>query len=193
MPVYRGVWTIDHPSLGGTGTNTWHCRITSSAGSPDEKPALNGLNVALGQFYTAIEDIYAGGAHLHFNGEWTQIDVPEPRIVAADTNDVVVGGTTDALPPATCIVVGWRTEAATRRGRGRTFLGPLRTSVNQSNGTPLETVRAEVETAAADFIDQFDGLDGSAFGIWSEADSVLRDIVDGRVRNEFAVLRSRRD
>jgi hypothetical protein len=193
MGIWRATWTIDHPSLGGTGTNTWHARTAVLAGSPAEHEQLDLLNGHLGEFYTALEDIYAGGAHLHFNGEWLRVDVDPPEVYAGDTNDLVVGGTTDALPPANCLVVGWRTSVASKSGRGRTFLGPLRTADNEANGTPSEPVRAEIATACADFISSFDGVDSGAFGVYSKKDGVIRDFISGRVANKFGMLTSRRD
>jgi hypothetical protein len=193
MTIWRATWTIDHPALGGTGTNTWHARTGAIAGPAAEHEQLDFLNGKLGQFYTDIESVFAGGAHLHFNGEWLEVEAEEPEIYQGDTNDLVVGGTTDTLPPANCLVVGWRTSVATKSGRGRTFLGPLRTADNESNGTPDEAVRTLVETAAADFIATFDGLDNGAFGVYSKHDHVIRDFKTGRVRNVFGMLTSRRD
>lgn len=193
MSIWRATWTIDHPSLGGTGTNTWHARVGVVGGEISEHEQLDLLNGHLGEFYTAIEDVFAGGAHLHFNGEWLEVEVEEPRLYAGDSNDLVVGGTTDALPPANCLVVGWRTSVASKSGRGRTFLGPLRTADNEANGTPSEPVRTMVESAAADFISSFDGVDSGAFGVYSKHDGVIRDFISGRVRNQFGMLTSRRD
>lgn len=192
MPVYRATWTLDHPSLGGTGTNTWHARTISET-DPGVLVDLNILNGMLGRFYTAIESVFAGGTVINFDGEWVEVGSEDPDIKQGDGNNLAVVGTAEPLPPATALVVGWRTSSASRRGRGRTFLGPLSVVTLQDNGSPTEVARTQVEEAAADFVEEFDGAVNGAFGVWSVADSVLRDFTQGRVANRFASLRSRRD
>jgi hypothetical protein len=193
MSIYRGTWTIADSVLGGTGTNTWHARTTAGATSGEVLDTLNSLNAALGAFYVACTDIYHGGAVLHFDGSWVRVDDDSDEIVRGNTNDVAIGGTTDAMPPSQCLVVGWGTSIASKSARGRSFLGPLRTSVNQDNGTPTEAARTLVEEAAADLIDSFDGIGNGALGVYSVKENVIRDFTDGRVANRFSVLRSRRD
>lgn len=192
MSVWRATWTITHPSLGGTGTNTWHARVVDD---PILVPDgfLNDANTVLGAFYTEISSIFAGGAVIAFNGEWVRVDDNSDDIVSGDTNSLTVTGSADPLPPATCMCVGWRTSTASKRARGRTFLGPLSVVTLQDNGTPTEAARTTVEDAADTFVDSFDGSDGFAFAVWSVVDSVARDITRGRVANRFASLRSRRD
>lgn len=192
MAVWRATWTLEHPSLGGVGTNTWHARTTAVT-DPGQLIELNALNAQLGALYVDLEGIYAGGTVIAFNGEWTRVDGATPDIVGADVNALVVGGTAAPLPPATALCIGWRTSVATKRGRGRTFLGPLNTACLQDDGTPTTATRTTVLDAALAFIDAFDDVDNGAYGVWSAADSVLRDFTQGRVADQFAVLRSRRD
>jgi hypothetical protein len=193
MPVYRGTWVITDSVLGGSGTNTWHARTTGGLDPTGVSGVLNGLNAALGDFYVACESIYHGGCNLHFDGSWVRVDDDSKEIVRGNTNDVAITGTTDALPPSQCLVVGWGTSIASKSARGRTFMGPLRTSVLQDNGTPTEAARTLVEAAAADLIDSFDGIGSGALAVWSVLENVARDFTDGRVANRFSVLRSRRD
>jgi hypothetical protein len=193
MPVWRGTWTISNPALGGTGTNTWHCRTIAVSGDPAEKDQLDALNLNLGQFYVDVADIYAAQTTLNFNGEWVRVDDDSGTIVRGGSNQVVVPGAGNPLPPSQCLVVGWGTNTASKSARGRTFLGPCTVGTLQDNGTPEEASRTLIEQAAADFIDSFDGVGNGAFGVWSIKQQVLRDFTDGRVANRFASLRSRRD
>lgn len=191
MPVYRGTVVITGAPLGGTGTNTWHARTDGIADAGDA--TLQGLTDALEDFYAAIDQVHPSGINRSFDGTWVRVDGDEETII--DTNGwshgVLTGGS--PLPPQECLVIGWRTTNASRRGRGRTFIGPLNTGCLEANGTPDEGRRAVVEGAAAALVDAFDGIGNGALCIWSEADQVGRDLVSGSVRNVFGSLRSRRD
>ena len=98
-----------------------------------------------------------------------------------------------AAPPATALVVGWRTSSASRAGRGRTFLSPLTAAAVEGDGTVSGTQLAAVRGAAQTLIDSSTTEGDGAFGVYSQSQSLLRDFVSVRVQDKFAVLRSRRD
>jgi hypothetical protein len=192
MTVFRMVVTIDSPVLGGTGVNIWHLRNTGSAPDPDSE--LNGLSELVHTFYSAIANYFKGDTTIAFDGTMVEVGSAEPEgHFDLDTWSVVGGTTTDDLPPANCIVVGWRTSVATRSGRGRTFLGPLSRDTLQDNGTPQEDVRSGILAAANALISSSEDSANGALGVWSVKQSVLRDFTGAAVTNQFAVLRSRRD
>lgn len=191
MALYRGVVTIEHPSLGGTGTNTWHFRTV--AVDQLENADADGLSDILEQFYTDLDPIYPGGTVLHFDGELSGVGSNEGTYVQATDWTVTIGGGIPPLPPATSLVVSWRGQSGDRSRRGRTFLGPLGTGNLEGDGTPTSSCLTTARDAAAALVSSSDSFANGAFGVWSRQESVLRDFVGSTVANQFAVLRSRRD
>jgi hypothetical protein len=118
----------------------------------------------------------------------------------------VSGSGTGSAPQALALVVTWRTEVAARRGRGRTFVGPLAPAVVATDGTPADTARSTLATAAAALVSSSQGFANGAIGVWGyqsaytgEGDRppgqprVLRDFTGSTIRDLFGILRSRRD
>jgi hypothetical protein len=152
------------------------------------------MNVDLSQMFLAWEQLYAGGAVISHTGEWITVSEEEPRSVAGTSWTFAATGSGDTLPPANSLVITWRTLLAARKGRGRTFIGPLSTSMLQDNGTPTEASRTLVHDAVDDWVATFAGGVDGAFVVWSSLDGgVGRDIITGRTRNLFGSLTSRRD
>jgi hypothetical protein len=193
MAIWRTVVSIAHPSLGGSGSNTFHVRTDDLSLPIDRQGSIQQSSEALEQLYADMNALFPTATSISNNGEWYEVNSETPE--ALQTTPWTVGGAggDNCAPPFVSLVIGWRTSLAARSGRGRTFLGPLATETIQDNGTPLEASRDAVQAAVDTFVGSFDlPLDG-AFVIWSEADSVGRDIVSGSTRNEFAYLSSRRD
>lgn len=191
MSVYRGVVTVQSPSLGGIGTNTWHVRTDSIDDAGDD--TLQALGDHLETFYTAIQVYFAGLSNVSFDGVWSQVDSGGETVIQRDGWDIAstTGGT--PLPPQDCYVVGWRSATGKRKGRGRTFLGPLSKVTLQDNGTPDETFRTAVASAANDLVTYSRGLANGAYVVWSHQEKVGRDFIGHSERNVFGTLRSRRD
>lgn len=200
MAIYRCAVQITYPRPGSPGANVWHFRTGAGPGSE----ASNRTNAvaAIKKFYT---DLGGGAAQFFANGISFKIE----NVVDLATNesydqDVVVNGpsgTSNTCPDVLCVCVSWRTSSSTRRGRGRTFLGPLSAAVMDTNGTPTDNAIAVVGTASQNLINASLTDNGWAIGIYGlqasgggpTAPRVLRDLVAYRVRDEFAILRSRRD
>lgn len=191
MSTWRLTVEISNPILGGTGVNIWHLRDNGEA-NPD--PEIDAMIDNLADFYTTVCQWSSTRTTYSFDGELVQVGDPSPDLKTGRHTFSISGtASADDLPPANCIVVGWRTALAGRSGRGRTFLGPIPVTVNQDNGTPIETARAALQAAADNLIAQQDDPLNGAFGVWSVKQQVIRDFASARVANEFAVLRSRRD
>jgi len=192
MPTFRGTVTIDHPSLGGTGTNTWHVRTTGS--DPLDAPELGGLSSILEDLYEDLVLYLASGTVVTFDGVWTSVEA-EPQINATDgepftfTSEASQAG----LPPANAIVLGWRSSLATRSGRGRTFMGPLDSVTLGPDGTVADTQLGEIQAAADALVDASTGFANGAFVVYSPTDALARDFISVSISDQFAVLRSRRD
>lgn len=189
MVLFRGVVQYHDPSLGGTGVSIFHGRGDGS-GEDD----ANYLMGTLHDFYESIKVIFPSTCTVTWDGSVVTFDTPSPALFTSGAGWTTTGtGSTHPSPPANCIVAGWQTSLHSRSGRGRTFLGPIDRDQVQDNGTPYEEIRSDIESAAGDLIDAFDGAGDGALGVWSPTDSVLRDFTGCKVANQFAVLRSRRN
>ena len=192
MPIWRGTVEITHPSLGGTGTNTWHVRTIDVAGG-GANPQLGTISEWLESFYTGLTAITAGGTSTIFNGEWIRVDGAQPDLETAGDFAVGSGTTVAPLPPSNSLVASWGTAVRNRRGRGRTFVGPLGVNTLQDNGSPTEAARDVLVGLGETLIEESDSFGSGAVVIWSTVDQQGRDITSVSVANKFASLRSRRD
>jgi hypothetical protein len=191
MPTYRTAITLDHPNLGGTGTNTWHVRTT--VGGPGEDIELGGLTDILQTFYASGETLWAPGTIIRFNGEWTDVAGDNEVDSGVDPWTVTIDGTPSSMPPANCVVVGWRTSSGGRSGKGRTFLGPIDRDAAEDNGTIASGPLTLARERAAALVESSDSFANGAFVVYSQQESLARDFTGSAVRDQFAVLRSRRD
>jgi hypothetical protein len=119
--------------------------------------------------------------------------------LGAPTFDPVVGWSntggigSGTSPQVLQLVAGWRTSSATRSGRGRTFVGPWASIAMDSDGTPSSSLMAAMASAISTLVSASTGANGWAIGVLSRTDGVIRDVVGGRARDSWSVLRSRRD
>lgn len=193
MPIWRTTVETTHASLGGVAVNTFHYRTLQEQSLGADAQALAEATALLRGFYVAFaNDVAASGAPMRSAGEWVRVE-GEQDLITVPGWSIQSEGSTSPLPPSTALCLTWRTSRATRRGRGRTFLSPIRTSALQSNGTPTEAARSAIVNAGQTLIAGNDGADDGQFCVWSEVDQVGRDLVRCTMSNEFAVLRSRRD
>lgn len=201
MALMRATVTIQHPALGGVGTNTWHIR--TSTGVPIIEADGNRLMGLIEDFYTANASLFPDTAAFQFNGELQGVGPEEGESSTIDdwtTVGAVAGGN---MPPAVALCVGWKTLSGGRMGKGRTFLGPLATNVCAADGTPSATALGTARTAAQNLVAASLADGNGAVGIWSNgraasggnpaAPPAFRDIAATATRNVFASLRSRRD
>lgn len=194
MPIYRVPVDLNWSGSGSPGVNVWHVRT----GGIDDDASVGAALAALGTFYTSV------GVLLWQGTTWT---IGEP-VVDVDTDELlavspVTGGTSHGqssrLAPALAIVCGWRTTLAARRGRGRTFLGPLNADAGSTDGTPSPGGLATIASAADALIATSSETNDWAFVVYGQQSAgiagvkVGRDITSRAIRDQFAVLRSRRD
>jgi len=192
---------ITFPGAGSPGANIWHIRTATLTGSGELSEA-NSLIGYIRTFYLAHAVYFPNGTTVSL-GTVTEMDTQReivPTMVA------VSGSGTGSSPQALCTVVTWKTSIAARRGRGRTFMGPLSTGTIQTDGTPNDSYRGVVVSAAGSLVTSSMGFGNGAIGVWgyntakttgvprNPADpKVFRDYVGATVRDLFGILRSRRD
>lgn len=194
MTLVRLPVQISGPMLPDPAMNIWHGRVGDAW--PTNKPGHNELVAYLSAFYNSIKGLYPSGCTITFEGEAQEIGTATPEVLSGlDTFTIAATGASDSLPAANCLMVSWRTTLATRRGRGRTFIGPVVSSAAENNGTPEESNRSALQGAVDALVASSTGESehATALGVWSPTDAVLRDFTDGNVPNRFGVLRSRRD
>lgn len=199
MSIFRATVAVTWGSGGGPGANVWHFR-TETPGSGEQRQACVDV---LSSFYDGIGHDSDGGGLIFQDGmtfsmtEVVDVDTDEAYPVAFTTT--TISGGSDPLPNATQIVLGWQTSIAARRGRGRTFLGPLGTAVLDSNGQVKASQRTKILSHANTLVTASEGITAAALGIYgrqaahSPSPKVLRDITGVKMGTQFAVLRSRRD
>lgn len=190
MPLYRVQPRYRFNFGSGGGTNTW-CIRTVGADIADGD--LADAIAALKAFYTACAPLLTNNTVVSFDGVVREIS-GEPRYVdPADPWSVTGSGGGGAGPAAGQACVSWKTSSATRRGRGRTFIGPLATNAIDVNDGTLTTTRYQgLLVAAGQLIDASSSAGQWAIAVYSELDGVARDIVAAGVTDQVAVLRSRR-
>jgi len=201
MAIFRLPILLRWDDPGSPGANVWHFRTAGVAPANEE---IDGAVSSIRQFY---QEIATGGSgrpfrsQMSFSADYvTDVENQEQREVDFETVQMQTTGQADA--PMVCqICVSWRTATAARRGRGRTFLGPLSGECLDENGT-IKQSSLDIVNTAADGIATRNGLDnGWAVGVYGlqnagtgpDGPKVLRDIKGHKIRDSFAILTSRRD
>lgn len=203
MGLYRVPATIEWPGKGSPGVNVWSVRTTSD---PLVVGELTAAISAIRDFYNAFTFYLAAGTKVTVGPDIVN------RESLADANQpaltVQASSATDLVSPALQLVVGWKTALRARRGMGRTFLGPLNRNADGGDGTPAPNFVTAAQGAADGLISASDTANGWAVGVWGlqnkgaydangqllpDLPHVHRDFISAKIRDQFAVLRSRRD
>lgn len=191
MSIYRYVVSLDFAAGSQHGTNTWHFRTDGV--SVDREANLNALISIVSTFYSHVTAFVPTSYVITGPAEATEVGVADPEAVGGLTGftRTGTGGTSYGGAPAMAVVT-WRSSKASRRGRGRTFLGPMGPGMVQSDGTLDPAVRTSLLSAASELCSSSLADGNGAIGVYSQLDNLLRDVVSGTVTDQVAVLRSRR-
>lgn len=204
MTIWRVPINIAYPGTGGPGVNVWHIRTVADPLATGELTQVNGLLGFIRTFYNTIGSWYPATTVISL-GTVTTVDTSRE---VAGTFAGVTGTGTGSAPQLLAQVVTWKTTIAARRGRGRTFLGPLATSAMQNDGTPAAALLSDVGAAATALISSSTGFGNGAVGVWGYDTAklpgkenvrptndarVFRDFTGYKLRDLFGSLRSRRD
>jgi hypothetical protein len=191
MAIWRLVVRIQSPVLGGVGTNTWHLRSDSlDPLDPEGPPEVAGI---IQTFYGGIRGLLPNSTTVSQDGTVQGVQAAEGQTQNVTPWSYTGTGGPPSLPPALAIVVGWKSASGGRSGRGRTFLGPFSPDAAQDNGTIADSALQTIRDQANLVVTSSTGNGNGAVGIYSPQDGILRDITAAAVRDQFAVLRSRRD
>lgn len=189
MAIYRLTVQLSWPGVGGPGTNTWHYRDAD----PD-LPFSDDVSETLQNFYTSVGGFLTPGMTISLAAQAVSVDQDPPTLVnisnpfSINTGSGSNGGVRSAQA---CIT--WRSNVATRSGRGRTFVGPLATGAIDGDGTLTAAAYAQFRQAADELVDASTAGFNGALSIWSTKNQIGRDITSYTMRDRVAVLRSRND
>lgn len=177
---------------GSPGVNVWDVRTTG--GDPGPSDDLQAMTDALRVFYTDLMagDIFPGGYTASYGGTATSVG-ESPEFFTSDTWSITESGPSDVAPPIAQMILTLRTSSATRRGRGRKFIGPVRPTIVQADGTPTTAALGILQTAGNTLLAESEEFADGAIGVYSDVDGLFRDLVSVQARDYFASLRSRRD
>lgn len=190
MAIYRVPIDLSWSGSGSPGVNVFHVDTGEGTGAGDV-PAIVAL---LREFYTDLVTVMGGPMTVSFAGEVVDVQNDVRLPVPAWTLQIPSTNQYAAFPLA--LVITWRTAFATRSGLGRTFVGPLAASVDSTSGNPGATVQTLVQNAANALLADIrtaTGEDGARLVVYSRLTGATAVILNGRVRNTFSILRSRRD
>lgn len=197
MAIYRIPVKLESTLLPSPAFNVWHARVDTSAAGFDWVSPTGPIG-ALEDFYQALsQSLLAPNLTISFPSSVVDVETADEEPVDAVTPWTTQLG--DWAPPGLAVTVSWKTGSASRRGRGRTFLGPIRTLAIDTSGRLAAGPKADVTTAVNALVATSSGVNGWAIGVYGQQDKgilepkVLRDITSGVVSGEFAHLRSRRD
>lgn len=191
MPTFRLPVDLEWSGASGSpGVNVWHARTDDFLAPFEDVEAVSEF---IHQFYQGLVSLLPSTMTCSFAGEVQGVGAAEGQSARPPSWSVTGTAGTDFLPPSQCLLAQWRTDSGGRNGRGRTFIGPLSGESLQSNGSPDEGVRTQIETLQANLIESSDSFGNGAVGIWSRTEGIFRDLTAGSCPNYFAVLRSRRD
>ena len=208
MTIYRVPVNLTWPGTGGPGVNVWHVRTDTDWVAT---PAY--LQAAVDAIHDFYEDITGQGTT---GGDWmasdfaadlgTVVDVETAEMGSPQWTKVQGAGQTTNAPSVIQVCISWTTSIAARRGRGRTFVGPLQGGAIEANGSVNEACLTSLRAAAQKLIDASSAANGWAIGVYGLAAAapqgtvdyaalphVLRDIQGYSIKDKFAVLRGRRD
>jgi hypothetical protein len=201
MAIFRVPFNIAFLGAGSPGANIWHIRTID----PSAVTELNQANTLIGYirtFYLTCSTYMPTTATITLG----TVTEEETQREIVPTFASVPGAGSGAMMQALSVVVTWKTTIAARRGRGRTFVGPLATVVVQSDGTIVDSVRTAILGGANTLVASSMAYGNGAVGVYGYSAAkpqdqprnptdprVFRDFTGAAVRDLFGVLRSRRD
>lgn len=193
MGVFRVRIALAFAAGGRSGSNSWCVRTIGGSDTADVAAAVNG---AIKPFYTTVAGSVPSASTFKWDGTATELGTTTPSLLTPSSpwtvTGTVPGSNYTAAAGMACVT--WRTSLATRRGRGRTFIGPLASGVVEADGSLGAANLTQFNTAISALVAYNNNdLSIGSVAVWSTADGVARDIVGGTITDQVAILRSRRD
>jgi hypothetical protein len=157
MSVVQYVGEITATPATGTGpyANVFHI----FTGTPSVARA-NAHIGALKTFYTTlVGGAFPTSSSVLLGRVVTVVDANPPVYIPATSQTVTGTNGTGYLAPQVCAVISWKSSVATRKGRGRTYIGPLAAAMGTSAGNFAAGNLALIQSAASALITAITAID----------------------------------
>lgn len=183
-------WRITTEFTGPQGSPAYCVMTQSDTIGYDTQNAVT----ALGTFWESVDSYIKNSVTWTVLGDVVEFDEATGQTTGIISVDPVTGtgdSGGDMVAAATSILIRWRTGVFIdgREVRGRTFVPYTTDAASTSGGFVSAAAIANIEAACATL------LGDEAWGgqVYSKKHFSAEDIISGRVWNEYAVMRSRRD
>lgn len=192
MPIYRVPVEIRVGGLPSSAWNIWHVRTTDAGIDPGP------LVGAIHDFYVGCSNIFGANALIEFPKSVVDVQTQDEIAMASPPTSIQTT-VPDITEWGLALTMNWTTGTAARRGRGRTFLGPLRQGMVTAAGRPDEALLGPVRTAAQSLVTASTAGGNGAVVVWGQQSAgvaepkIARDITGFKLGSKFAHLRTRRD
>lgn len=145
-------YTAEITATPATGTGPYANVFHIFTGTPSTTRGNAHIN-ALKTFFTSCASVLYCTSWSALIGRSVVVIDGNPPVYIPTTPQTVAGiNGTAYCPPQTSMVVSWKTGLATRKGRGRSYMGPLSQSVLATGGNFNATHVSTVQTAATALI-----------------------------------------
>jgi hypothetical protein len=190
MGIYQYAVNLNWNGPGAPGVNVWDIRQQALDPTSELQLAVN----AIGAFYESLfvaSTIFPDGYTANGSDEAIEVTTRQIEAVTGFTGaQSGAGADFSGLNQMICTI---RTSSATRRGRGRKFIGPCNALTLDTDGTPTPGAVSDLQAACDGLISASTANNGWAVGVYSQVDGLFRDATAMTARNYFASMRSRRD
>ena len=189
MATLKYIVDLSWAGPGSPGQNVWYVRTAQDLTSSDRDAAA----LAINDFYGDIVDAGILSGDNVITGRSEMVDEATSEILPVDGWTLDSASGPQLYAAVAQMIVTMRTSSATRSGRGRKFIGPVRSTTMEDDGTPTAGAIGTLQTACDTLLASSLAETGWAVGVYSREQNLFRDATALQVRNYFAVLRSRRD
>lgn len=156
----------------------------------DLSVSANAFIADLTTFYTAIKGLYRTGVSISV-GNSAQTVVKPPLIVSTVPQIVAGTGATPGGPPEMSLVLTWRTAIAGRSYRGRSYIGPLSTTVT-SQPVPQAANITTLQNAANALVAASKASLNYTMVVFSPHLTDVQNVLSATARNYYGHQRRRR-
>jgi len=191
MGVYHYTVDLTWDGAGSPGANVWD--IEAVAGGSSEAANLQLATDAIEQFYDDLLTVNFYPQSYTVTGRTEAVNIATSNIEPVTGWTQVTASTSQNYAGLLQMICTIRTISATRRGRGRKFIGPVDTTLTSTDGTPSSSAVGFLQAACDGLMASSTGAADWSIGVYSSVDLTFRTALSMQARDYFAALRSRRD
>lgn len=178
--------TVNVQDWNGLNVNVFHCDSSTVAPADFGAAAFTLFST----FYGDIESIYTSSAIVGI-GQIIDLSTTPVTYVPFDPTPFTMSVSGSRADARQAITVTWRSAVATKRGRGRSFLGPLNVSFfDDTSGLIESSYVTAIDSAAAALINSAN-VATIPLQVYSKAGGLKHPIIGRHVGRTVRTLRSR--